>query len=93
MDFRSKIGCIKKIMRRSEKGFSLIELVVVVAVLAVLSAIAIPRFFGIIKSAKIANAKTNLIYIIQECIVYSTLNGVTQPTFSMVPDWNSGTNT
>ena len=70
------------IVKGSEKGFSLIELVVVVAVLAVLSAIAIPSFFGIIKSAKIANAKTNLIYIIQECIVYSTLNGVTQPTFS-----------
>ena len=62
-------------------GFSLIELVIVMAVLSILSAVAIPAFIGIIKKAKIVNAQSNLIFILQECISYSGMNGNPNPTF------------
>ena len=62
-------------------GFSLVELVIVIAVLSILSAVAIPAFIGIIKKAKIINAKSNLILILQECIAYSGMNQNPNPTF------------
>lgn len=39
-------------MRKSEKGFTLIELIVVIAILAILAAIAIPRLAGFTDNAK-----------------------------------------
>jgi len=49
-------------MKKSKKGFTLIELVVVIAVLAILAAIAIPVVSGVIGDARanvdLANAKT-----------------------------------
>lgn len=39
--------------RKNEKGFTLVELIVVMAVLAVISAIAVPRFLGVQEDAKI----------------------------------------
>ena len=68
-------------------GFSLIELVVVVAVLAVLSAIAIPSFSDIRKKAMITVAKQNLISIIKECNLAYLESG--DPKFSDIVSWNS----
>lgn len=49
-------------MKKSKKGFTLIELVVVIAVLAILAAIAVPVVSGVIGDARtnvdLANAKT-----------------------------------
>jgi type IV pilus assembly protein PilA len=39
--------------KMNEKGFTLVELIVVMAVLAVISAIAVPRFLGVQKDAKV----------------------------------------
>tara|TARA_Y100001968_G_scaffold117544_1_gene107009 strand:+ start:152 stop:712 length:561 start_codon:yes stop_codon:yes gene_type:complete len=85
MEQKLKLELIRKPLRKQEnEGFSLLELVVVVAVLAVLSAIAIPTFRNIINKAKVVNAKTNLIYIMQECLIYSQMYGVSNPTFQDV---------
>ena len=84
LDNSGQLPLSKKLLKKRDEGFSLIELVVVVSVLAVLSAIAIPAFQDISSKAKIVNAKTNLIYIIQECLIYSTLNAVQNPTFQDV---------
>lgn len=69
---------IKKILNnkyRTVKGFSLIELVVVIAVLAVLIAIALPNFLGVQRDAKISSAKNTLTNIIKECAVKSSRGG------------------
>jgi len=70
---------IKKILNnkyRTVKGFSLIELVVVIAVLAVLIAIALPNFLGVQRDAKISSAKNTLTNIIKECAVKSSRGGL-----------------
>ena len=63
-----------------EKGFSLIELVVVVAVLAILSAIAIPSFTSINKKARWSAAQNTIASVAKACAV-KYANGETSPTF------------
>lgn len=55
--------------RSNSKGFSLIELVVVIAVLGVLISIALPKFLAITKDAQINQAKTALATIVKECMI------------------------
>lgn len=52
-----------------DKGFSLIELVVVIAILGILIAIALPNFLNVQKDAQIAQATNALSTIIKECAV------------------------
>ena len=75
----------KKFIKKN--GFSLIELVVVVAVLAILSAIAIPSFSDMRKKSIINVAKQNLILIFKECYLANMVNA--NATFSDINAWNS----
>tara|TARA_Y100001970_G_scaffold294164_1_gene447813 strand:- start:2434 stop:2949 length:516 start_codon:yes stop_codon:yes gene_type:complete len=59
---------LKKEPEYINEGFSLVELVVVIAVLAILSSVAIPAFIGIRNNAKVSSAKTSLINILKECL-------------------------
>ena len=47
-------------MRRNQLGFSLIEMMIVVALLGIISAIAIPTYMGIQKKGKRTEYKANL---------------------------------
>ncbi len=42
-------------MKTNNKGFSLVELIVVIAIMAILAAVAIPTFAGFIEKAKVAS--------------------------------------
>tara|TARA_B100000212_G_scaffold339731_1_gene318781 strand:+ start:1168 stop:1671 length:504 start_codon:yes stop_codon:yes gene_type:complete len=66
-----------------EEGFSLIELVVVVAVLAALSAIAIPQFVSIADRAKAIAAANTVATIAKECAV-KMAEDVTNPQYASV---------
>ena len=75
----------QKVLSRKpgQEGFSLIELVVVVAVLAILSAIAIPSFVSINDKAKASAAANTLAQIAKECAVQDA-NNVSSPLFAEI---------
>lgn len=66
----------QRILRKkpTDKGFSLIELVVVIAVLAVLTAIALPNFLGVTEDASVRTAQQAVVNAFKECKVYWAQN-------------------
>jgi len=63
-------------LNKINKGFSLIELVIVIAVLAILSAVAIPAFLGIREKAADILVKVSMINSWKECSMGMTLEEV-----------------
>jgi prepilin-type N-terminal cleavage/methylation domain-containing protein len=57
-------------MKRTQKGFTLVELMIVVVILGILAAIAIPAFIKYIRQSKTSEAKENLGYIYKGFITY-----------------------
>ncbi|KGF87644.1 Tfp pilus assembly protein FimT/FimU [Prochlorococcus marinus] len=70
-----------------EEGFSLIELVVVIAVLAILSAVAIPSFTNVQANARASAVQNGLVNGIKECFVLQAENSAT--TFSAAKSFAS----
>ncbi len=68
----------------NKDGFTLVELVVVVAVLAILSAVAIPSFFCFQRKAKATAALTSAKNIQKECEISASLNGSNSSSFQPV---------
>ncbi len=68
--------------RNMKKGFTLMELMIVVAVLAILAAILIPNFRGITADAKNSTAKADLRNLKMAVILY-------QNQFNVLPDDSS----
>ena len=71
----------------SESGFSLIELVVVIAVLASLLAVVFPWLIGFIETASTRSSQVSLINAHKECMVKLAKNAV-NPTYT-IPKNNS----
>ncbi len=69
-------------MRNSRKGFSLIELLIVVAIILIIAAIAIPNLLRSKMAANEASAVGSLRTINTACITYSTIYGQYPPTLA-----------
>jgi general secretion pathway protein G len=55
-----RVGTLKTLARGGQKGFTLVELLLVLVILGTLAAIVIPKFAGRTEQAKITAAKTQI---------------------------------
>jgi len=89
--------------RHSSKGFTLIEILVVVSILAILGALIVPKIMDRPSEAKVVAAKQDINSIVAAMKLYKLDNGryptqgqglqalVTKPTGDQVPNnWKSG---
>lgn len=69
-----------------DKGFSLIELVVVIAVLAVLTAVALPGFLGVADDASVRSTQQGLVSLLKECSILKTRRDYNATSNPVLPD-------
>ena len=69
-----------RLMRRNRKGFTLIELMIVIAIIAILAAILVPNFIRARAQGQLTACKSNLKNIGTALEMYSTDNGGRFPT-------------
>ncbi|MBN2467720.1 MAG: pilin [Deltaproteobacteria bacterium] len=48
---------LTKLRRKNEKGFTLVELMIVVIIIGILTAVGVPLYLGYVKDAKVSSAK------------------------------------
>jgi prepilin-type N-terminal cleavage/methylation domain-containing protein len=76
---------LSKLRRRAQKGFTLIELMIVVAIIGILAAVAIPAFMRYIKKSKTAEASNFVKKIYDGARTYWMDPVYTAASFSPVP--------
>lgn len=63
-------------VRKNKKGFTLIELIVVITILGILVLLAAPRFLGYTKDAKVATMQADAKVLSNAALVYNIEKGV-----------------
>ena len=81
------IQWFNKKMNKKRKGFTLIELVVVIAILGILAALAIPRFTGVRDKAAISTAEANARTILSAVGMYYAEEGATPTDANLLDDY------
>ena len=75
--------------RPRNDGFSLIELVVVIAILGILIAVALPAYTNVQKDAQVNTMKNLLTTISKECVVAGLRKSSGDPTFDDIRAWKT----
>lgn len=63
---------MSRLLQKAKKGFTLIELMIVVAILGILAAVAIPAFVRYLRRAKTTEAVDKLAYLFRSSTTYIT---------------------
>ena len=64
--------------KNGQKGFTLVELIVVMAILAILAAIAVPKYTGVQNDAKLKAHNANVAIIKNAVALYAAQNNVAE---------------
>jgi general secretion pathway protein G len=67
-------------MKRNHKGFTLVEILIVVIILGILAAIVIPQFTQASTQARLSNLQTNLQTVRSQMLLYKTQHNEAYPT-------------
>jgi general secretion pathway protein G len=70
---------IKKIARKAEQGFTLIEIMVVVGIIGLLVAVLIPNVTGKMNEARVASARVQIKNVEEALVAYSMKHGGKYP--------------
>jgi prepilin-type N-terminal cleavage/methylation domain-containing protein len=76
------MGCLKGIPRYGEEGFTLIEILIVIAILGILALIALPNMSSFLHSGKVNAANAELDNVQTANHAYSVVNNGTYATSS-----------
>jgi len=82
-----QLELLRKLRQRKgqAKGFTLIELMIVVAILGLLSAVVLPQLLGVRSAGAAGAAIGEIVGLGKECATYVTTGGVGQPVANCVP--------
>lgn len=81
---------LKKRFRRKRPGFMLLELIIVIAIIGILAAVAVPNFLGMTDEAKIARIKADLSTIGTAAEMYNIKKGSYPTSISDLVSTGSG---